>query len=189
MITPVRLLFARHGATVPNLAGLRCGGDVDPPLADAGRVQAERLAREVAARAEPIELIVTSDLQRAHATALAVQRAVHGAQLQVCSALRERRLGAWNFHEVEATEAAMAAGETPPGGESRAAFARRIDRALRSIAPLALRHRTLIVASKGVARVLGERASQGPRRSLDNGELVELVLPLRLPGGSSAAGR
>ncbi len=178
MTVPIKLLFARHGATALNLAGLRCGGDVDPPLVDAGRAQAERLAREVADLPEPVELIVTSDLQRAHQTARVVQRAIKGAELQVCRGFRERRLGAWNFLEIAATEAAMSAGVTPPGGESRAAFARRIDRALHSIAPLAAQRRTLIVASKGVARVLGERAQHSPRPPPGHAELVEFELSL-----------
>ena len=30
------VLFVRHGSTAPNLAGLRCGGDLDSPLTELG---------------------------------------------------------------------------------------------------------------------------------------------------------
>lgn len=35
-----QLLFVRHGATAPNEAELRCGGDLDVPLSELGRAQA-----------------------------------------------------------------------------------------------------------------------------------------------------
>src|SRR5882672_9744403 len=66
------LRFVRHGATGPNLAGLRCGGDLDVPLAEAGREQALEIARHVAALDPPIGLIVTSDLRRTRATAACI---------------------------------------------------------------------------------------------------------------------
>lgn len=169
-----RLLFARHGATAPNLAGLRCGGDLDPPLVEQGRRQAIDLARAVAARSEPIDLILCSDLQRTRETASIVRAALGPVELRVLPAFRERSLGGWNLQPIAATEADLAAGVTPPGGESREAFHARISQALEQIAPV-LQRRVLLVASKGVGRVLRELADLPPRRPLGNAELLELV--------------
>lgn len=168
-----RLLFARHGATGPNLAGLRCGGDLDPPLAEEGRRQAMNLARIVAARAPDLDLIVCSDLVRTRETAAIVRAALGPIELRLMPGFRERRLGRWNLRPIADTEAAMAAGETPPGGESRAAFSRRIHEALQLLAP-ALDRRVLLVASKGVGRVLREIAGMPPSAPLRNAELLDL---------------
>lgn len=168
-----RLLFARHGATGPNLAGLRCGGDLDPPLADEGRRQAMNLARIVAARVPDLDLIVCSDLLRTRETAAIVRAALGPIELRLMPGFRERRLGQWNLRSIAETEAAMAAGETPPGGESRATFALRIHDALQLLAP-ALERRVLLVASKGVGRVLREFAGLPPAAPLRNAELLDL---------------
>lgn len=170
-----RLLLARHGATAPNLAGLRCGGDIDPPLVAEGREQALRLARQLATLAEPPRLVITSDLQRTRQTADIVRRELDIAELHVVSGFRERYLGAWNLQPSADNEAAMAAGATPPGGESRAEFAARVDDALCRVWPL-LARRALLVASRGVARVLRERAGVHGAPVLGNGELIELGL-------------
>ena len=169
----VCLLFARHGATAPNLAGLRCGGDLDPPLTDTGRRQAIELARVVAAQAQPIEWIITSDLQRTRETAAIVRAAVGPVEVLVLPGFRERRLGQWNLAPISETEGRLSAGETPPGGESGQAFRARIEQALRDIAPQ-LKRRALLVGSKGVGRVLRECAGQPSRTPLANAELLEL---------------
>ena len=148
------LLFARHGATEPNLAGLRCGGDIDPPLTALGRQQAVALAQAVKALAEPPDLIVTSDLQRAQDTAAIVRAALGAVDLVVQPAFRERRLGEWNLQPIAATESLLASGHTPPGGESADDFTERIEAALDALLPL-LPRRVLLVASKGVWPVSG----------------------------------
>lgn len=175
-----RLLFARHGATAPNLSGLRCGGDLDPPLADEGRHQAMTLARVVAAREPGVDLIVCSDLLRTRETAAIVRAAIGPVEMRLMPGFRERRLGRWNLRPIADTEAALAAGETPPGGESRQAFADRITGALQQLAP-ALQRRVLLVASKGVGRVLREQAGLPPSAPLRNAELLELNFESLLP--------
>lgn len=172
-LTAARLLFARHGATAPNLAGLRCGGDLDPPLVEEGRRQAIELARKVALHAVPIDLIICSDLLRTRETAAIVRASLGPVELCVMPAFRERRLGGWNLQPIADTEAQMAAGQTPPGGESGEDFRARIAQALATITP-ALQRRVLLVASKGVGRVLRELAGLPPRKPLANAELLEL---------------
>lgn len=167
------LLFARHGATAPNLAGLRCGGDLDPPLADAGRMQAQQLARTVARLDAPPELIVSSDLLRTRQTAEIVAGALPAVTLRVITGFAERRLGQWNLQPIADTETQLARGDTPPGGESNAAFEARIQDALAELAP-ELRRRVLLIASKGVARVLRQEAGLAPRAPLANAELLAL---------------
>lgn len=173
---PPPLLFARHGATTANLAGLRCGGDLDLPLADAGRQQAQALARSVSALQPRIGLIVTSDLQRTRETAAIVAAALGGVEVRVLPGWRERRLGQWNLQPIAETQAALTAGITPPGGEPEAEFSARIRAALEALQPLR-QHHPLLIGSKGVARVLGQLAGLGGRLSLANTELVSLRLP------------
>ena len=175
-----RLLFARHGATAPNLAGLRCGGDLDPPLAEAGRRQAVELGRALAALPEPPDLIVTSDLLRTRETAAIVRAAIGPLELRVLAGLRERSLGRWNLQPIADTEAGLASGQTPPGGESGQAFAERIRDALDLVYPALMQRRVLMVGSKGVGRVLRELAGAAPAAPLGNAQLIELSLPLAL---------
>lgn len=175
-VAPRPLLFARHGATTANLAGLRCGGDLDLPLADSGRQQAQALARCVAALEPRIGLIVTSDLQRTRETAAIVAAALGGIEIRTLPGWNERRLGQWNLRPIAETQAGLSAGLTPPGGESEADFKARIRAALIALQPLRAA-RPLLIGSKGVARILGEFARLPERLTLANTELVSLDLP------------
>ena len=172
-----RLLIVRHGATAPNQAGLRCGGGLDPPLTEAGRRQVIEVARRLAAQPERIDLIVCSDLQRTRESAAIVRAALGMVELRLVPAFRERRLGGWNLRPLAETESMLAAGETPPGGESRDAFAQRVRAGLQQIAP-ALNRRVLLVASKGVGRVLRELAGEPAAAPMANAELLELSFEL-----------
>jgi 2,3-bisphosphoglycerate-dependent phosphoglycerate mutase len=167
------LLFARHGATAPNLAGVRCGGDIDPPLADVGRAQAAQLALAVARLPSPPDLIVTSHLLRTRQTATIVMAALGAVELRSMAGFGERRLGQWNLQPIADTEVRLSRGDTPPGGESNAVFEARIQAALAELAP-ELHRRVLLIASKGVGRVLRQLAGLVPRAPLANAELVEL---------------
>jgi probable phosphoglycerate mutase len=89
--TPVRILLARHGETVFNVEG-RWQGQSDSPLTDRGRAQARELARALAD--EPIAAVYSSDLGRAHATAMAVAD-VHSLTVRTDIRLREIHTGQW----------------------------------------------------------------------------------------------
>jgi probable phosphoglycerate mutase len=67
-----RIIAIRHGETAWNV-DTRIQGQLDVPLNDTGRWQAERLARALAGR-EAINVVYTSDLLRAWETASAVSR-------------------------------------------------------------------------------------------------------------------
>jgi broad specificity phosphatase PhoE len=128
-----RIIAIRHGETAWNV-DTRIQGQLDVPLNDTGRWQAERLARALAAR-EAINVVYTSDLLRAWETARAVAEST-GAPLIADEGLRERGFGAFQgktFTEIEATlpdEAQRWRKRdpfwAPPGGESLTAMRRRV---------------------------------------------------------------
>ena len=133
-----RLVMLRHGQTEFN-AGSRMQGQLDTDLSDLGRAQAVAAA-EVLAKRQPL-LIVSSDLRRAHDTALTL--GAHSAlPVTVDTRLRETRLGDWQgmtHSEVDAVSpgARLAwrddATWAPHGGESRIDVA---DRSLPLVAEL-----------------------------------------------------
>ena len=85
------LLLVRHGETDWN-RDRRFQGHADPPLNETGREQANALAEELAG--EEIELVYTSDLQRARETAQIVGARL-GAGVVPLPALREIDVGEW----------------------------------------------------------------------------------------------
>lgn len=182
-----RLHFVRHGATDLNLAGLRCGGDIDVPLSDLGRQQAAAAARCIANLQPPVGIIVTSQLHRTQHTAEIIASTLHGLHLSAgdsrAQRLRivveplfaERFLGEWNGQTKAATQAFLDAGQTPPGGESNAQFKARVRAALHTLYGL-WPQRPLLVSSQGVARVLGELAGLPGRVKLANAQLAAFDL-------------
>jgi broad specificity phosphatase PhoE len=130
-----RLVVVRHGRTAWNAAG-RYQGHADPPLDSVGVEQATRLAPQLAAL-DP-QLIVTSDLRRAVATAVPLARAT-GLVPEVDARLREVHLGAWEGltrpeaairfpDEMAAWEAGVDVARG--GGETRAHAGRRCGEAI-----------------------------------------------------------
>jgi len=172
------LRFVRHGATAPNLAGLRCGGDLDVPLTAVGRRQAADVAERIARLDPPVKLIVTSDLKRNRETADIIARKLPGVTLLVQPAFSERRLGEWNLQPIAATQPWFEARLTPPGGESDAEFTQRVAKAVRRIKQQ-LAERPLLVGSKGVGRVLGELIGLPDRLDLGNAEVWEFDFAAR----------
>ena len=169
------LRFVRHGATLANTAGLRCGGDLDLPMTALGHDQAQRVAEHVAQLDPPVGLIVTSDLRRTRETAEAIARLLPAAEVVVEPAFAERRLGRWNLLPISASQPWFESGQTPPDGESDDEFVERIMRAVQALRP-ELPRRPLLVASKGVARVLGRLTGQETRLEPENGDVLEFDL-------------
>ncbi len=172
----MHLTFLRHGATAPNLQGLRCGGDLDAPLTELGRLQATQAALRILELRISVGVIVTSRLSRTRETAQIVSRILHGVEIAIEPAFAERRLGAWNLQPVAETEEPLRQGLTPPGGEANLEFVERIGAALQGWLPR-LPEQPLLVGSKGVARVLRELTGpQPPRQPLANGALAHFDL-------------
>lgn len=172
----MHLTFLRHGATGPNLQGLRCGGDLDAPLTELGRLQATQAALRIHELRISVGVIVTSRLARTRETAQIVGRILHGVEIAIEPAFAERRLGAWNLQPIAENEEALSQGLTPPGGESNHEFVERVSGALQAWLPR-LSEQPLLVGSKGVARVLRELSGRERLpQPLANGALAHFDL-------------
>ena len=119
----MRLLLVRHGLTLSNVQA-RYTGQLDVPLTEVGERQAEAVGQRLAS--EPLDVIVSSDLQRARDTAAAIAR-YHNLPVWYDADLREASLGEWEgltYREVTALYAQQVGKrrEDPnfpaPGGES-----------------------------------------------------------------------
>lgn len=91
------LYLVRHGETYWNIEG-RYQGQLDPPLTNRGRQQAEETANQLAMLG--VAAIYSSDLARAYETAEALA-VVTGLPLQLDPRLREINQGKWQGVLVE----------------------------------------------------------------------------------------
>ncbi|HXD08987.1 MAG TPA: alpha-ribazole phosphatase [Anaerolineales bacterium] len=155
----MKLLLVRHGETDWNLAQ-RFQGHSDIPLNQVGLQQAKALRDRLSA--EPIELIYSSDLERAHETAKIIANGKN--KLQTDSRLREVHFGDWEgltYHEIqEKYPGQLAAWEqdvyktAPPHGETLEQLAEHTRSILND---LLVNHKAgtiLVVAHGGVIKVL-----------------------------------
>jgi probable phosphoglycerate mutase len=157
-MTPRRVVLWRHGRTAWN-ATARFQGTTDVALDEVGVAQAERAARDLATL-NP-DLLVSSDLQRARATAQALGDLL-GLGVVTDPALRETYAGSWQGltrDEIVAHDpdgfARWSAGENvrPGGGESRTDVAERVAAAvLRHVAALPPGGSVVIATHGGAAR-------------------------------------
>lgn len=133
----MRLLLVRHGITQHNL-DQTFTGQTDAPLTELGERQAMAAGKYLAA--EKIDLIVSSDLQRARATALAIAQHHHLPVLEDPD-LREVHMGTWEGltrEEIQARNPAewiLVRNDpvhiAPPGGENFIQVHERASKALR----------------------------------------------------------
>ncbi len=161
-----RAILARHGESVFNVLELM-NGDVELPggLTPLGHEQAAALGE--ALRGERLDLCVTSEFERARATA---DEALAGRDVPrvVLPALNDPLYGPYEGKRLEAYRAwawAHPATATPgEGGESRVAIVERYARAFRAL--LARPEETILVVAHSlpIAYALGARGGQGPGR-------------------------
>ncbi len=85
------MLLLRHGQSTWN-AQQRWQGQADPPLSDLGRAQAAHAGQRLGA----VDAIVSSPLERAHATAQILAEAIGVGPVEVVPALAERDAGPWS---------------------------------------------------------------------------------------------
>ena len=182
-----RIIAIRHGETAWNV-DTRIQGQLDIPLNDTGRWQAERLARALAAR-EAIDVVYTSDLLRAWETARPVAEAT-GAPLHTDEGLRERGFGSFQGKTFTEIEAAMPDEArrwrqrdpfwAPPGGESLTAMRRRVIETLHVLASRHVGEQIVMVAHGGVMDVLYRAATgqelQAPRTWLLGNTAINRLL-------------
>jgi probable phosphoglycerate mutase len=191
------ILLARHGETDWN-SERRWQGHADRPLNDVGREQARELAESLATRA--IDVVYSSDLIRAHETALIVGARL-GLPVEIDTGLREVDVGDWAGRLLTEIEAADPDGfrrwqqghKAWNGGESYEEMGERV---VAAVLRLAARHpgQTVLIVSHGgsiracraTAAGLDYAASRvAAIRSMANCEVAELhVADGRLAGAS-----
>lgn len=160
----IEFLLIRHGETDYNRQ-LRFQGHIDIPLNATGHAQAERLGRRLAE--EPLDGIVTSDLQRARETAAPLLER-RGGLATPDPLWREQAFGvleglavpdvprthpelwaAWSRHEADLA---------PPGGESNQAFHARVLQAMSALAQARPGERIAVFTHGGVLDMLWRHA-------------------------------
>ncbi len=182
-----RIIAVRHGETAWNVDA-RIQGQLDIPLNEHGRWQAQRLGRALAA-SDQFAAVYSSDLSRAWDTAQPIATAA-GRSTVTEPGLRERGFGDFQgktFAELEQRWPDQTAlwrqrdpQWAPPEGESLAALQ---DRVLRTTNTLAARHlgqQIVLVAHGGVLDVLYRSAigldPRAPRDwSLGNASINRLL--------------
>lgn len=123
------LLLIRHGETALNVA--RVLQPADTPLSERGLAQAEALARRLVTMG--VRTILSSDLPRALRTAEAIAAAT-GATIETTPLLQERNFGDWRGRPYDAMAVdPLTMSAAPPGGESAAAFAQRVNAAFAQV--------------------------------------------------------
>ena len=155
----MRFLLVRHGATLNN-AEARYTGQSDVPLSELGERQAVAVGKRLAS--ETLDVIVSSDLQRARLTARAIAHH-HALPVWEDADLREAALGKWEgltFAEVALRDADLVARRhidpdcAPPGGETFIQLRDRVVRALERWQTRYPRATMLWVTHGGVMEVL-----------------------------------
>ncbi len=182
----VFVYLARHGETDWNAEG-RIQGQIDIPLNEVGRCQAEELAERLSGCGAT--RVIASDLARARETAEIVASRLE-AELEIDPELRERMLGVFEGKNVDQCarlhESAWAAYRTDParpapGGEPYDAFVERSRRAVLAVARRTARPGSpaVIVAHGGVLRAVIKGATRtpgGPLIMVPNGALYRLLV-------------
>lgn len=148
----MRVYLVRHGQTAWN-AEQKAQGHTDIPLDNEGVEQARLLVSAFEGR--PFSRILSSDLQRAKATATPLSKRF-SIDLELRTDLRERSFGEWealpfeiiaqNFIEQELLTGQPREELRPPGGESQLDVWSRIERVAAEIEDY---HEPLVVVSHG----------------------------------------
>jgi broad specificity phosphatase PhoE len=153
------LVFARHAQSTWNGLG-KIQGQLDPPLSERGREQAERLAERLGSRRW--SGFYSSDLARCLETAAPIAHRL-GQEPVPLGELREIYLGEWEGltrHDLEARYPELWQRWTQkpdwdlvPGGETAAAFEQRVDRILKQLLEEHAEGDVLVVTHGGVIQV------------------------------------
>ncbi|MES2187774.1 MAG: histidine phosphatase family protein [Pseudomonadota bacterium] len=169
-----RIIAIRHGETAWNV-DTRIQGQLDIPLNGVGEWQAQQVATALAE--EPVAAVYTSDLRRAHGTALPLA-STRGITAQLETGLRERGFGSlegMTFAEIEhqLPEQARRWRTREPdyvpegGGESLLQFRERVTDTLDRLAARHAGEQIVVVGHGGVMDVLYRAATgqelQAPR--------------------------
>jgi len=152
--------FLRHGEAAWNAEGRLCGS-TDVPLSDAGRRQAQLLARRL--QPIPVEALYSSPLSRALESARLIGEVIgHGPVVD--HRLAELNYGAWEgrtFEEIKRADPAIynawdadPATLAPPEGESGVHLIERVTPFLAEVAQRHASGNVVVVCHKTVCRLL-----------------------------------
>jgi len=150
-------LLVRHGETDWNLAG-RWQGHSDTPLNERGREQARELAKQL----DGVDVVYSSDLERARETAEILAEEL-GAEVHLDRRLRERGFGAWEGLTSDEIERRFAEGHRrwkagegfgAEDAEAFDAFAARVQAFLADALRLHPEETVLVIAHGGSIRVI-----------------------------------
>lgn len=164
-----RLLLLRHGESEWNAAG-RWQGQADPPLSRWGEQQARRACELLAGPEYAISAVVSSDLERAQATAGILASALK-VPLSLDPDLREHDVGTWSGltrSEIEAEWPGAIADwrsgrlAATPGGERRDALVARVKAAVTRISEARPGQTTLVITHGGVIGALSRSLGADP---------------------------
>jgi len=171
-VSTARLLLIRHGQSTWN-SEHRIQGQLDPPLSEEGRKQAELLARRLAGHR--LAGFYASDLKRALETAEAIGD-VLGARPEAVTGLREVYLGEWEglrtedlaqrFPDLWKKWTQEPDWDLVPGGEGSILFEARVSAALDAIFERHPHGDVLVVTHGGVIQVALHRVFGPPSRGI-----------------------
>ncbi len=156
-----RIIAVRHGETSWNVEA-RIQGQLDIGLNENGKWQAQRVGEALSS--EEVCALYTSDLARAHQTALSIAQAT-GVQAVPEQGLRERSFGLFEgktFDEIQETwpdhahnwRKRMPEWQPPQGGESLLQLRERVTRTLQELAARHPGEQIVVVAHGGVLDAL-----------------------------------
>lgn len=178
-----RLVLVRHGESTGR-SSTHLVGSGDPDLAAEGREQVR--ASAVGYAHLPFDLVVASPLRRAWQSARLL---VGDAPIRIEADFREVDFGRWEgraVSEVRASDPVLyeqwqqgAPGFEYPGGERRGEFRARIQRGLQRLLD-GPAHSPLVVAHKGVVRVIAETLAGEGLLERERPRLGEAVILTRV---------
>jgi len=176
---PLSIFMVRHGETAltPSRTFSGAGGS-DPELSAHGRWQAERVAEAIA----PLDIstIIASPMQRTRQTAMAIGQRI-GVEPVVDPRWLEVNFGAWDgllFAQIAESDGALldrwltAPDVRPPGGESYAEMAARLDEAVSDLRARLAGERVLVVSHSTPIRHLVRQALEAPAHSAHRLEVL-----------------
>lgn len=182
---PTTMLLVRHGVTQHSVEHRFSGRNgQDPPLIDLGRAQAEAVAQELARRGGA-DLVVSSPLLRTRQTAQIIGEHLSLPDAVVVPELAEADFGRWDsltFSEVNELSpgrlrAWLASPDLPPpGGESYATVARRVEAGLSLLLERYAGQRVVVVSHTTPIKCVVQSVLRTPAASAYRFELAPCSL-------------